>query len=308
MGTVRTCPHPERAARALLTHLARPSDRLLPALLAVMEPGEVLAAIRAGSIPAAASNGPDSEPALGPVIRRWRGQLATLPLDGGLARARWAGMRLICPGDWEWPSGLDDLGADRPPALWARGIPDLAACCRQAVAVVGSRAATAYGDHVASDIAAGLADAGWTVVSGAAYGIDAAAHTGALATDGITVAVLACGVDVVYPRAHAGLLQQVTARGLVVSEVPPGRPPCREAFPARNRIIAALASGVVVVEAGRRSGTMSTVSHADLLSRTVMAVPGPVTSAASAGCHQFIAECGVPLVTSATDVLACLCS
>jgi DNA processing protein len=120
------------------------------------------------------------------------------------------------------------------------------------------------------------------------------------------VAVLACGVDVAYPRGHAGLLQQIAAHGLIVSEAPPGRQPRRDAFLARNRIIAALTSGMVVVEAGMRSGAMNTVSHADALGRPVMAVPGPVTSAASAGCHQLIGERGVQLVTSATDVLACL--
>jgi DNA processing protein len=168
MVAVRTCPHPERAARALLTHLARPADRLLPALLAVMEPGEVLAAIRAGRVPAAAAVGTDVL-ALGPAIRRWRGQLATLPLDGGLAEAGRAGIRLICPGDRTWSTRLDDLGAARPPSLWARGAVDLAACCGRAVAIVGSRAATAYGNHVARDIAAGLAEAGQVIVSGAAY-------------------------------------------------------------------------------------------------------------------------------------------
>jgi DNA processing protein len=181
---------------------------------------------------------------------------------------------------------------------------DLAACCGHAVAIVGSRAATAYGNHVASGIAVGLADGGWTVVSGAAYGIDAAAHSGALAADGITVAVLACGVDRPYPRAHAGLLQQIATYGLIVSEAPPGRQPSRDAFLARNRIIAALAGGVVVIEAGRRSGTMSTVAHADALGRPVMAVPGPVTSAVSAGCHQLIREQAALCVTSASDVLA----
>jgi DNA processing protein len=297
-------PHPERAARALLTHLTRPADRLLPALLAVMEPGQALAAIRAGRVPAVAAAGADLL-ALGSAVRRWQDQLAALPPDGGLAAAGRAGIRLICPDDPQWPVGLDDLDDTRPPALWARGIADLAACSQHAVAIVGSRAATGYGTHVASDIAVGLAEAGQVIVSGAAYGIDGAAHRGALAaTCGVTVAVLACGVDRPYPPGHAGLLQQIAAHGLVVSEAPPGRLTGRDAFLARNRIIAALTSSVVVVEAGLRSGTMSTVRHADALGRPVMAVPGPVTSAASKGCHHLIAERGAELVTSASDILA----
>lgn len=299
-------PHPERAARALLTHLARPGDRLLPALLAVMEPGAVLAAIRADAMPAAAVAAVGTDLlALGMAFRRWRGQLDTLSPDGGLAEAGRAGIRLLCPDDPQWPAGLDDLGAGAPVALWARGIADLAACSEHAVAIVGSRAATAYGTLMASDIAIGLAEVGQVIVSGAAYGIDTAAHRGALAaTCGVTVAVLACGVDRPYPQGNAGLLQQIAAHGLIVSEAPPGRLARRDAFLARNRIIAALAGGVVVIEAGLRSGTMSTVRHAGTLGRPVMAMPGPVTSAASAGCHQLIAERGAQLVTSAGDVAA----
>jgi len=169
---------------------------------------------------------------------------------------------------------------------------------------VGTRAATAYGAHVAAELAAGLGSAGVTIVSGAAYGIDAAAHRGALAAGTATIAVLACGPDVACPREHAGLLEHITGSGVIVSEYPPGRRAARAAFLARNRIIAALAAaGMVGIEAGVRSGTLNAVGHADLLSRLVMAVPGPVTSAASAGCHQLIAECGVPCVTCPADIL-----
>ena len=174
------------------------------------------------------------------------------------------------------------------------------------MAIAGSRAATAYGAHVTAEITAGLAASGLTIVAGAAYGIDAAAHTAGMAAGGLTIAVLACGPDVSYPRGHAGLLQQIAASGgLIVSECPPGRLPSRQAFLARNRIVAALgAGGMVVVEAGLRSGTMNAVGQAGLLGLPVMAVPGPVTSAVSAGCHHLIAERGVPLVTCAADVLA----
>ena len=297
---------PDRIARAVLTWLAAPAGPALPGLLAVMDPGQVLACIRAGTVPARLADDLGQTAGLRPLLGRWRGQLASFPADGGIAAARRAGIRLICPGDPEWPAALDDLGAGRPCALWARGINSLDGCCAQSVAIAGSRAATAYGAHVTAEITAGLAASGLTIVAGAAYGIDAAAHTAAMAAGGLTIAVLACGPDVSYPRGHAGLLQQIAASGgLIVSEYPPGRRPSRQAFLARNRIVAALGTGgMVVVEAGLRSGALNAVGHAGLLARPVMAVPGPVTSAVSAGCHQLIAECGVPLVTCAADVLA----
>ena len=210
---------------------------------ALMPPIDVLACIQSGTLPADTS-GHLREirlQGLTAALSRWRGQLADLPADGGIADAHRAGIRLICPGDSEWPSALDDLGAARPCALWARGAGDLRACSHQAVAVVGTRAATAYGVHVATEITADLAACGLTIISGAAYGIDAAAHKAALSVGGLTVAVLACGPDISYPREHAELLEQITARGLIVSEYPPGRRPTRAAFLARNRIIAALA-------------------------------------------------------------------
>ena len=143
---------------------------------------------------------------------------------------------------------------------------------------------------------------GATVVSGAAIGIDGAAHRGALAVDGATVAVLACGVDRVYPAAHATLLERIAATGLVVSEYPPGSVPARHRFLVRNRLIAALGAGTVVVEAALRSGAQRTAADTEALGRLVMAVPGPVTSGPSAGCHQLIRD-GALLVTSADDVL-----
>ena len=176
-------------------------------------------------------------------------------------------------------------------------------CCQRAVAIVGSRAATAYGAHVATEIAASLSGQGWTVVSGAAYGIDAAAHHGALVAGGATVAVLACGVDHAYPRGHADLLASIAAHGAVISEYPPGQLPQRRRFLARNRLIAALTAGTVVVEAGLRSGALNAARHARELGRPVMAVPGPVTSSASGGCHQLIRDGQATCVTCAADVI-----
>lgn len=222
------------------------------------------------------------------------------------------GARPICPGDPEWPSCVDALDEARgggrevgaPLVLWARGAGRLDHLSQRAVAVVGCRAATAYGVHQAEELGYGLAGRGWTVVSGAAFGIDAAAHRGALAAAGPTIAVLAGGVDVPYPAAHADLLDEIAASGLVLSETPPGSPPYRRRFLTRNRIIAALCAGTVLVEAGLRSGALNTVRHARRLGRTVMVVPGPVTSAMSAGCHRLLRDHReeAVLVTSAGDI------
>jgi DNA processing protein len=179
----------------------------------------------------------------------------------------------------------------------------LGEACRRSVAVVDARASTAYGEYVASELGLGLAERGWTVVSGGAYGIDGAAHRGALAVDGPTVAVLACGVDVAYPRGHTALIERIAQTGLVVSEWPPGCAPMRYRFLVRNRVIAAVTAGTVVVEAAVRSGALSTANRARELDRHVMAVPGPVTSAMSAGTNQLLRQPDVMCVTGVGDVL-----
>ena len=299
----------QRLARAALTYLAEPGDPALGALLAICEPAEVLAAIKAGMLPGTGPGCGDtaaSRAALERALGRWRLRLAQLPDDAGVAAARRDGIRLICPGDPEWPGGLDDLGRARPYALWLRGRSDLCRSSLRSVSMVGSRAATAYGTHVAGEIAADLGERGWTIVSGGAYGIDAAAHRGALVTHAITITVLACGVDYPYPAGHADLFADIAASGLVVSEWPPGRRPARLRFLVRNRVIASLTSGTVVVEAGERSGALNTARHAADLGRVLMAVPGPVTSAQSAGCHRLIRDWGVTLVTCAADIIEML--
>jgi DNA processing protein len=280
----------EARARVALGRLAEPGDAALGGLVARHGACEVLGRIEDGSLAC-------------DRLSHYRARLDRLDVDLDLEVAARAGIRLLVPGDDEWPAALADLGPKEPLLLWAFGSAPLAETTRRSVAVVGSRACTAYGEHVAADLAAGLADRGWTVVSGGAFGVDAAAHRGALAVDGETVAVLACGVDVAYPAAHEGLLAHVRRSGLVVSELSPGARPTRSRFLERNRLIAAFGKGTVVVEAAIRSGARSTASKADELSRPVMAVPGPVTSALSAGCHQLIRECGASLVTDAADVL-----
>ena len=187
--------------------------------------------------------------------------------------------------------------------LWVRGERPLADSVTRAVSVVGARAASSYGMHVAMEMGYGLASREWTVVSGGAYGIDAAAHRGAVSANGVTVAVLACGVDRLYPAAHASLFERIIETGLVVSEWPPGADPHRHRFLVRNRVIAALARGTVMVEANARSGARQTLGRAALIGRTIMVVPGPVTSAMSVGCHLAQRQLGARLVTGYADVL-----
>jgi DNA processing protein len=299
----------QRLARAALTYLAEPGDPALGALLAICEPAEVLAAIKADLLPGTGpgcGDTPASRAALQRALGRWRLRLPELPDESGIAIAHGKDIRLICPGDSEWPGGLDDLGRARPYALWLRGRSDLRQSSLRSVSMVGSRAATAYGTNVAGEIAADLGERGWTIVSGGAYGIDAAAHRGALVTRATTIAVLACGVDYPYPAGHDGLFADIAASGLVVSEWPPGRRPARLRFLVRNRVIASLTGGTVVVEAGERSGALNTARHAADLGRALMAVPGPVTSAQSAGCHRLIRDWGATLVTRAADVIEML--
>jgi DNA processing protein len=301
---------PDRQARAALTYLAEPGDPALGALLEVCEPAEVLAAIKIGTLPVTDLAGLTDQPArrraLQAAVNRWRLRLPWLPDDAGLADARRDGIRLVCPADPQWPGRLDELGAARPYALWLRGRADLRQACLRSVSMVGSRAATGYGAHVAGEIAADLGERGWAVVSGGAYGIDAAAHRGALATGAVTIAVLACGVDYPYPAGHADLFATIAEHGLVISEWPPGRQPARLRFLVRNRTIAALSCGTVVVEAGERSGALNTARHAAQLGRPLMAVPGPVTSAQSAGCHRIIREWDATCVTRADHIIEML--
>jgi DNA processing protein len=287
----------ESYARAALTYLAEPADRWLGQLIRVHGAEQALAAITSGRLPAGGSA------AMERALERWRVRLDELPAPDDVMAFRQSGIRLICPGDPEWPEQLADLGDEQPYALWLRGTADLRFNCLRAVAVVGSRAATAYGAYVAAELAASVAARGWTVVSGGAFGVDASAHRGALGADGVTVVVLACGVDVAYPVGHAELLEAVAAQGVIVSEWPPGRTVSRLRFLVRNRVIAALATGTLVVEAGERSGAVNTARHARDLGRPLMAVPGPVTSDQSAGCHRIIREWQGTLVTTAAEVI-----
>jgi DNA processing protein len=310
----------QRIARAVLTYLAEPGDPVLASWLEISPPVSIVAAITAGRLPLLPGTRPQElgdGGARGSVrdlkakkvehaFQLWRKRLDDLPAELDLAGFHRRGIRLVCPGDSEWPTQLNTLGAARPYALWLRGEADLRYCCLQSVSIVGARASSAYGTHVGMEMAATLAGRGWTIVSGAAYGIDASAHRGALAADGVTIAVLACGVDHAYPPGHHDLLASIAAQGVLVSEWPPGRTPNRLRFLIRNRVIGALTRGTVVVEAGLRSGALNTARYARDLGRPVMAVPGPVTSEVSAGCHKIIREWDAVCVTDAHDVLELL--
>jgi DNA processing protein len=246
-----------------------------------------------------------------PEAWRERGRDVDRLVEAATRQATSSRLRWICPGDRAWPARLADLDhveplhgtSGAPLGLWVRGPGDLAQLVEQSVAVVGARDCTTYGAECASDLGADLSDAGWTVVSGAAYGIDGCAHRGALAMARPTVAVLACGADVDYPRSHATLLERIADEGLVVSEQAPGEAPLKNRFLSRNRIIAALTVGTVVVEAALRSGSLNTLHWADQLGRVTMALPGPVTSKASGGAHGAVREGKAVLVTSASDVV-----
>ena len=299
-------PEVERRARLTLARLVEPGS--WPVHDAVQRAGaaEVVAALREGR------QAPGLSAAL---VDAAQARAAGVDPDLDLRALSDCGARLVCPGDGEWPDARltwsrrsSQLSAP-PLALLVRGRPALDTTVERSVALVGARAASAYGEHVAGELAAGLSDAGVSVVSGGAYGIDGAAHRGALASGRApTVAVLACGVDVAYPRGHDRLLGRIAEHGLLVSEHPPGVTPTRVRFLVRNRLIAALSRGTVVVEAALRSGSLSTAGRARDLLRPVMAVPGPVTSALSAGCHALLrrdeGDEPAELVTGCREVLA----
>lgn len=215
-------------------------------------------------------------------------------------------MRQIVSATPEWPSQLADLDEAAPTRLWLEGTGQLRLIALRSVAIVGARNATAYGVTTAGSLAAQLTGAGWLVVSGAAFGIDSAAHRGALAAGGATVAVMAGGVDIPVPRSHAPLLERIRDQGMILSEYPPGTPPRKAAFLERNRLIAALTRATVVVEAGTRSGALNTADWAGALGRPVLAVPGPASSPMSRGTHRLIREGAATLVQDGDDVLTAL--
>ncbi|MCM3696812.1 DNA-processing protein DprA [Microbacterium oleivorans] len=280
-------------AHAVWSCLTEPGDGVAGSLIAELGPVHALEVARGA--------GGSTSAALEAGRRRWQARADTI--DDAVDRARRVQARLIVPGTSEWPSTVDGLGVHGPRAIWTRGDLDALGGGRPAVALVGARASTSYGEHVTADLATQLARTGVTIVSGGAYGIDGIAHRASLSAGGVTVAVLAGGVDRAYPAGHAELLARIAqGPGVVVAEVPCGTAPTKWRFLQRNRLIAALSGATVVVEAGWRSGSLNTAGHAAALGRPLGAVPGPVTCAASAGCHRLLREYDARCVTSADEV------
>lgn len=287
----------DRLARIALSHLVEPGDPRVSMLVADLGPAPLLAQVLA------------QHEAMGVELDA-AARIGAHHPHRVMDRAVRTGLRFVVPGDDEWPEALGDLDHAEPVAphggspvgLWVRG-PARLSELTGSVAVVGARSATTYGTDLTLRLGSGLATAGRAVVSGAAFGIDQAAHRGALSGDGRTVAVLACGADRVYPHAHARLIEHLADEHAVVSETVPGGAPTRTRFLGRNRLIAALTAGTVVVEAAVRSGALNTANWAGRLHRHVMGVPGPVTSSLSAGVHQLLREDHATLVTDAAEVL-----
>lgn len=294
-------------ARATWSVLAEPGDGIAGALIHALGAEEALryaidGTQRDGAVDALLDTADARvRRAVAEGRRRWTPRVEARAVRDAVRGAREVGAQLLLPSDDLWPHALDDLGANAPIALWVRGDPRRWAVTPR-VSMVGARASSGYGDHVAAELAGDLAASGALIVSGGAYGIDGAAHRAALGVGGGTVAFLAGGVDRAYPAGHHGLLKQIADEGAVLSELPCGAAPTKWRFLARNRLIAALGDVTVVVEAGWRSGSLNTAGHAAALGRPLGAVPGSITSASSAGCHRLLREYDAVCVTSAADV------
>lgn len=291
--------HRETIARIAWSVLAEPGDGVAGALIGELGAADALGFVL-GDARTLVPPGREGR-AISEGIARWSARADVQAVRRAATDARDVDARLVLPGDADWPAALGDLGAHTPTLLWVRGRTSLLTR-EPRVAIVGARASSAYGDMIAAEMGGDLAASGALIVSGGAYGIDGAAHRAALAVDGATVAFLAGGVDRAYPQGHQQLLRRIVETGAVVSEVPCGVAPTKWRFLARNRLIAAHAQATVVVEAGWRSGSLNTAGHASSLGRPLGAVPGPVTSAASAGCHRLLREYDARCVTSTADV------
>ncbi|MBS1698123.1 MAG: DNA-protecting protein DprA [Actinobacteria bacterium] len=288
--------------------LTEPGDGIAGALIAELGPTAALDVVFGGTTEesadgAAPGRGGGERPAaraLREARRRWAPRLDAGAHLGALRTAARIGARLLLPDDPDWPESLTDLGAHAPRGLWLRG--EASALSAAGVAIVGARASSSYGEHVAGEFAGELAAEGLVVFSGGAYGIDGTAHRAALRAGGRTVALLAGGVDRPYPSGHAQLFERILTSGALASEVPCGGAPTKWRFLARNRLISALARATVVVEAGGRSGSLNTAGHAAELGRPLGAVPGPITSTTSAGCHRLLRDYDARCITSVEDV------
>lgn len=288
-------------ARLAWNVIAEPGDAVANRLVTSLGPVDALHIAERGSEAVASERSQE----LREAIERWEPRANARTISPSLRNAARTDASLLLPGDPAWPSGVDDLGDHAPIMLWARGQIDAQPLRGTTVALVGARSATPYGSAVASELGAELSERGLTVVSGGAYGIDAAAHRAAIRTGGVTVAYLAGGIDRVYPEGNRQLFNEMLENGAILSEVSCGTAPTRWRFLARNRLIAA-ASATVVVEAGWRSGSLNTAGHAASLGRPLGAVPGPITSSTSAGCHRLLRDYDAACITGTADVLGLL--
>ncbi|WEO75901.1 DNA-processing protein DprA [Cryobacterium sp. SO2] len=302
-------------ARAAWTSIAEPGDGVAGTVVGILGAAGALRAVveawpadrfsrslAAGVDENGAGDAAGLRPELEQALARWRPRLSSAEVMRSLQQAQRTGTALLLPGDPLWPEGVEDLGRHAPLALWWRGRSGAVDALRHSIALVGARAATGYGEHVAMEAAAGLVDRGLAIVSGAAYGIDGMAHRSTLASNGTTVAFLAGGVDRFYPSGHDALLTRIVEAGAVMSELPCGAAPTKWRFLQRNRLIAAASQATVVLEAGWRSGSLNTAGHAAALGRPLGAVPGPVTSPTSAGCHRLLRDYDAICVTTAAEM------
>lgn len=302
MDTITSLATNDRRARMILACMTEPADAVTGRLVRKLGAVETVELVGSQGTVAGMSR---VEAGL------WRTRLGERA-DASLIRStvqatETRGLNVLIPHDEAWPAGLAVLGDRAPLALWTRGDAGLLTTSLPGlVTVTGARAATAYGAHVASMLAGDLARRGRVVVSGAAYGIDAAAHRAALASGRPSIAVMASGVDRPYPAGHRELLGEIVDNGVLVAEVPPGTAPSRERFIQRGRLLAAVSGATVIVEAGLRSGSLNMARVAAGLGRPVGAVPGPVTSATSVGTHRLLHDGTATLVTDASDVTSLL--
>lgn len=295
-------------ARVVWSRISEPGDRVAGSMLRTLGPERALHSLLDRADPAHTTrevrNADTSMELTPPEVRtafdRWLPRLDRAAIEQDLRNAVRVGARLLVPEDEHWPERLNDLREHAPHALWVRG--DTSLLRTEGIAIVGARASTPYGEQVTTEFADAATRWGFTVISGAAYGIDAVAHRTALAAGGKTVAVLAGGIDRNYPLAHDALIERIAQEGAVCSEVVPGTPPTRWRFLQRNRVISALATTTLVTEAGLRSGSLNTAGHAAQLGRRLGAVPGPITSVGSMGCFKLIQEYDATMVTTETDL------
>ncbi|MEX5309279.1 DNA-processing protein DprA [Kocuria sp. CPCC 205297] len=288
----------ERTARVMLSMMIEPADRTVGRLLRREGAVETLRLLDVGG----SMLGVRAEEAS--ILHHTAQEFASRGgLGDDLAGVLDGSYAPLIPGDAHWPVSVDALGDRAPYVLWAKGATSFLANGQEdRVTVTGSRASTSYGDHVAGELAHDASHAEQIVVSGGAYGIDDAAHRAALSSGGQTIAVMPAGLDRLYPAGHRDMLEQVGDVGLLMSEMPPGAAPTRHRFIARGRLLAALSSATVIVEAGARSGSLHVAREAHALGRSVGAVPGPVTSAASTGTHLLLSEGTAALVTGHHDL------